>query len=161
MLAASKPGDVVLDPFFGSGTTGAVAKRLGRRFIGIERDASYAAAARARIAAVEPLPEASLAPMRRRSATSRASPFGAVVEARPAAARHACSPMAAAATRRAVRADGSLDARRRSSGSIHRSARWCRAPTPAMAGPSGTSSDGGRLRPIDELRAVVRDELAA
>src|SRR5271169_1006885 len=62
ILAASKPGDVVLDPFHGAGTTGAVAKRLGRRFIGIERDAAYAAAAEARIAAVEPFAEATLAP---------------------------------------------------------------------------------------------------
>ena len=43
-LASTSPGDVVLDPFFGTGTTGAVAKRLGRRFIGIERDPAYAAA---------------------------------------------------------------------------------------------------------------------
>ena len=42
LLASSKPGDIVLDPFFGTGTTGAVAKRLGRRFIGIERDTDYA-----------------------------------------------------------------------------------------------------------------------
>src|SRR5262249_17848582 len=48
MLAASRPGDVVLDPFFGSGTSGAVAKRLGRRFIGIERDEGYVAAAEKR-----------------------------------------------------------------------------------------------------------------
>ncbi|WP_309393117.1 site-specific DNA-methyltransferase [Chelatococcus sambhunathii] len=54
LLSASKPGDVVLDPFFGSGTTGAVARRLGRRFIGVERDRDYAAAARARIDAVTP-----------------------------------------------------------------------------------------------------------
>src|SRR5690242_15573016 len=52
MLAASNPGDVVLDPFFGTGTTGAVARRLGRRFVGVERESAYAAAARARIAAV-------------------------------------------------------------------------------------------------------------
>jgi modification methylase len=57
-MAASKPGDVVLDPFFGSGTTGAVAKKLGRHFIGCERDPDYIAAATTRIAAVEPLPEA-------------------------------------------------------------------------------------------------------
>ena len=43
LLASSKPGDVVLDPFFGTGTTGAVAKKLGRRFIGIERDTGYIA----------------------------------------------------------------------------------------------------------------------
>ncbi|HVA14401.1 MAG TPA: site-specific DNA-methyltransferase, partial [Stellaceae bacterium] len=51
LLAATRPGDLVLDPFFGTGTTGAVAKRLGRRWIGIERDQDYAALARQRIAA--------------------------------------------------------------------------------------------------------------
>src|SRR6202790_3547115 len=54
ILASSRPGDVVLDPFFGTGTTGAVAKRLGRRFIGIEREKTYADVARARIAEVVP-----------------------------------------------------------------------------------------------------------
>lgn len=49
LLATSNPGDVVLDPFFGTGTTGAVAKKLGRRWIGLERDEAYIAAARARI----------------------------------------------------------------------------------------------------------------
>jgi modification methylase len=57
LMAASKPGDVVLDPFFGTGTTGAVAKKLGRHFIGCERDESYIHAARQRIAAAGPLPE--------------------------------------------------------------------------------------------------------
>ena len=61
LLSASNPGDLVLDPFFGSGTTGAVARRLRRKFIGIERDTTYAAAARARIDAVEPLPADALA----------------------------------------------------------------------------------------------------
>ncbi|NTU81494.1 MAG: site-specific DNA-methyltransferase, partial [Chloroflexales bacterium] len=41
ILASSSPGDVVLDPFFGTGTTGAVAKRLGRRYVGVEREAAY------------------------------------------------------------------------------------------------------------------------
>src|SRR5687767_6347459 len=50
LLACTKPGDVVLDPFFGSGTTGAVARRLGRRWIGIEREPSYVRVARERIA---------------------------------------------------------------------------------------------------------------
>src|SRR6202795_3471381 len=61
ILSASRPDDLVLDPFSGTGTTGAVAKRLGRRFVGVERDAGCAAPARERIAATEPLPEASLA----------------------------------------------------------------------------------------------------
>ena len=55
ILASTKPGDVVLDPFFGTGTTGAVAKRLGRRFIGIEREQEYAAMAQQRIDQVESL----------------------------------------------------------------------------------------------------------
>jgi DNA modification methylase len=54
ILASSKPGDVVLDPFFGTGTTGAAAKRLQRHWIGIERDPEYVAIARERIQAVEP-----------------------------------------------------------------------------------------------------------
>lgn len=54
ILASSNPGDVVLDPFFGSGTTGAVARRLKRHFIGIEREAAYVAVARQRIAGIGP-----------------------------------------------------------------------------------------------------------
>ena len=60
LMSATQVGDVVLDPFFGSGTTGAVAKQLRRSYIGIERDTGYAAAAAARIAAIEPLAEAVL-----------------------------------------------------------------------------------------------------
>lgn len=55
LLASSKVGDVVLDPFFGTGTTGAVAKKMGRHFIGIERDSNYVEGARKRIASVEPM----------------------------------------------------------------------------------------------------------
>jgi modification methylase len=80
IMSASKPGDVVLDPFFGSGTTGAVAKRLGRSFIGTERDTVYAKAARTRIAAVEPLPDDAInAPPAKRSEPRVA--FASVVEA--------------------------------------------------------------------------------
>ncbi len=56
ILSSSNPGDVILDPFFGSGTTGCVAKKLHRHWIGIERDASYVEMALSRIAAVDPLP---------------------------------------------------------------------------------------------------------
>ncbi|MFO1163503.1 MAG: site-specific DNA-methyltransferase, partial [Reyranellaceae bacterium] len=55
ILAASNPGDTILDPFFGTGTTGAVARRLGRHFVGLEQDRTYADAARKRIARVRPL----------------------------------------------------------------------------------------------------------
>lgn len=80
LLSASNPGDVVLDPFFGTGTTGAVAKALGRRYIGIEREEVYAEAARRRIAAIEPLPpEAfSTAPSKR---SEPRVPFLSLVEA--------------------------------------------------------------------------------
>jgi modification methylase len=79
LVATTNPGDVVLDPFFGTGTTGAVAKRLGRRFIGLERDSAYADAARARIDAVEPLdPKATAAAPSKR--TEPRIPFLSLVE---------------------------------------------------------------------------------
>ncbi len=54
ILSSSNPGDVVLDPFFGTGTTGAVAKKLRRHFIGIERETPYIEAAQERINAITP-----------------------------------------------------------------------------------------------------------
>jgi len=80
LLSSSNPGDVVLDPFFGSGTTGAVAKRLGRHYIGIERDPEYAKAARARIAAVKPLEDTALAIAPSKRSEPRI-PFNALIEA--------------------------------------------------------------------------------
>ncbi len=80
LLSSSNPGDVVLDPFFGTGTTGAVAKRLGRHFIGIERDPAYAKAAEARIAAVEPLDDHALAIAPTKRSEPRI-PFNALLEA--------------------------------------------------------------------------------
>jgi modification methylase len=79
MLAASRPDDLVLDPFSGTGTTGAVARRLRRRFIGIEREVEYAAAAEARIAAVEPIAEPALASFMTAREAPRV-PFSALVE---------------------------------------------------------------------------------
>jgi modification methylase len=78
LLASTRPDDLVLDPFCGTGTTGAVAKRLGRRFLGIERDAAYAALARDRIAAVVPAEAALLALDSKREAPR--VPFGSLVE---------------------------------------------------------------------------------
>jgi site-specific DNA-methyltransferase (adenine-specific) len=49
ILASSKPGDVVFDPFLGSGTTSVVAKKLGRRFVGIEKDETYCLLAEKRL----------------------------------------------------------------------------------------------------------------
>ncbi|MCW8087033.1 site-specific DNA-methyltransferase [Sabulicella glaciei] len=79
ILSCTQRGDVVLDPFLGSGTTAAVARRLGRRFVGIERDPSYAEAAMARVAAVEPLADDMLAPTPSKREQPRI-PFGTLVE---------------------------------------------------------------------------------
>src|SRR5476649_532384 len=79
VMAASNPGDTVLDPFFGTGTTGAVARRLGRRFIGLERDPDYAAIARKRIAQIQPLAAEDVAPMPSKRNEPRI-PFGVLIE---------------------------------------------------------------------------------
>src|ERR1043166_8954736 len=79
ILAASRPRDVVLDPFFGTGTTGAVANPLGRSFIGIEREKSYARAAQKRIAAITPLTQAALEPFQTAREAPRV-PFAALGE---------------------------------------------------------------------------------
>ncbi len=70
---------MVLDPFFGTGTTGAVAKRLGRRWIGIEREAGYCAAAIERIEAALPLDESALRTMQAPKGAPRVA-FGVLVE---------------------------------------------------------------------------------
>jgi modification methylase len=57
VLSSTKHGDIILDPFFGSGTTGAVAKKLGRHWIGIEADAGYITIAQKRIDAISENPE--------------------------------------------------------------------------------------------------------
>lgn len=79
LLACTKPGDVIVDPFFGTGTTGAVAKRLGRHFIGFEREHDYVDVAEERIAAALPLDESSLKTMQADTAAPRVA-FGTLVE---------------------------------------------------------------------------------
>ncbi len=79
LLACTNPGDIVLDPFFGTGTTGAVARRLGRQWIGIEREKRYAAVARERIASTLPLDESAMKTMASRKAQPKV-PFGILVE---------------------------------------------------------------------------------
>jgi modification methylase len=79
LLACTNKGDVVLDPFFGTGTTGAVARRLGRRWIGIEREARYVKVARERIASTLALDESAMRTMQSKKGQPRV-PFGALVE---------------------------------------------------------------------------------
>src|SRR5262249_15884700 len=80
VLATTKPGDVIVDPFFGTGTTGAAAKRLGRHYVGIERDAAYVKAARARLKKVKPASAEDLAVTKSKKDEPRV-PFGNVIEA--------------------------------------------------------------------------------
>ena len=78
LLASSKPGDVVLDPFFGTGTTGAVAKKMGRHYIGIERDEAYVNGALKRLAEVVPMPDCAMEYTVKKKMPR--IPFGAVLE---------------------------------------------------------------------------------
>jgi len=158
LLAASRPGDVVLDPFFGSGTTGAVAKRLGRSFIGVERDRTYAAAALSRIAAVEPLGPEAIAPAPARRAEPRV-PFLSVVEG------GLVSPGEALIDERRrhkalVRPDGTL-ALGPATGSIHKIGALAQG-LPACNGWTFWHAErSGALVTIDAFRATVRAAMAA
>lgn len=117
LLACTKPGDVVLDPFFGTGTTGAVAKRLGRRWIGIDREGVYVEAALERIAAALPLDESALTTMQAPKAAPRVA-FGQLVENGYLAAGTVLTD-AKRRHRAVVGADGSLKSGD-AAGSIHK-----------------------------------------
>jgi hypothetical protein len=79
ILSSTRPGDVVLDPFFGSGTTGAAAKLLGRHWVGIERDPEYIRIANQRLEAVQPAPADALRFLEPRRQPRL--PFGTLLEA--------------------------------------------------------------------------------
>jgi modification methylase len=158
ILSSSRPGDLVLDPFFGAGTTGAVATRLGRRFIGIERDPAYAAAAEARIAAIDPLPEACLAPFMTAREAPRV-PFSALIE------RGLIAPgqeLVSAKRRHAalVRADGAL-AYGTSVGSIHRIGALAQGLEACNGWTFWHVETPKGLTVIDALRAKLRAEMDA
>jgi modification methylase len=157
IVASTRPGDVILDPFFGTGTTGAVAKRLDRRFIGIEREKVYADVARARIAEIVPASDDALEVTRSKRSEPRI-PFGWVVERGllpPGTVLHGSRKNQKAK----VRADGTLvcaDA----TGSIHRMG----AHVQGLDACNGWTfwqfeTPGGSLVPIDVLRQRLRAEL--
>ena len=79
ILATSKPGDLVLDPFSGSGTTAAIAKRFGRRFIGIEQDLEYVKLARQRLEAVHQLKDQEVLAIDTKRSAPRV-PFGSLLD---------------------------------------------------------------------------------
>ncbi len=157
ILSASRPDDLVLDPFSGTGTTGAVAKRLGRRFIGVERDAGYAKAAEARIAAVEPLPEASLAPFM----TAREAPrvaFATLVErGLVRAGKHLFD--AKRRHKALVRADGAICIGDKV-GSIHRIGAMAQGLDACNGWAFWHVETEKGLTSIDEFRTIVRAEMA-
>jgi modification methylase len=156
ILAATNPGDMVLDPFFGTGTTGAVAKRLGRRWVGIERDQGYAAFARKRIAGIEPLADDALEVSQGKRNAPRV-PFGALVELgilSPGAklfdprAKHAAK----------VRADGTI-ACAGEKGSIHKIGAHVQGAQACNGWTFWHYDKGGELTPIDALRDEARAQL--
>jgi modification methylase len=157
ILSASRPDDLVLDPFSGSGTTGAVAKRLGRRFIGLERDQNYAAAAEKRIKAVEPLPAPSLAPFM----TARDAPrvaFATLVE-RGLVSAGAQLTDSKRRHKVVVRADGAV-AFGEKVGSIHRIGALAQGLEACNGWAFWHVETPKGLISIDALRAEIRAEMA-
>jgi len=153
IMASTAPGDVILDPFLGSGTTAAVARKLGRRFIGIERETVYADAALARAESVVPLSEEAVAVAPSKKEQPRL-PFGTLVE-------NGMIPPGTALTdrqrrwRAIVGADGTLTCGR-ARGSIHG------VGSQVQEAPScngwvfwHVELPGGALRVLDSYRAEV------
>jgi modification methylase len=156
LLASTHAGDIVLDPFFGTGTTGAAAQRLGRKWIGIERDADYARAARERIAAVSPLKPSALDTVRSKRAEPRV-PFGTIIELGILAAG---SPLydERRRVRAEVKADGSV-ALPGMQGSIHRVGAFAQGKAACNGWTFWHFESEGKLAPIDRLRDTAKVRL--
>lgn len=149
LLACTKPGDVVLDPFFGTGTTGAVARRLGRKWIGIERERSYVKVARQRIDATLPLDESAMTVMADKRSQPRVA-FGLLVESGMVPAGSVLTD----AKRRwsaKVNADGSI-ACDGEAGSIHKVGATLQGAPSCNGWTFWYVEHEGRLQPIDALR---------
>lgn len=157
LMASSKVDDVVLDPFFGTGTTGAVAKKLGRHFIGIEKDAGYVKGAQQRIDAVEKIENEICLEYSSKKRLPRI-PFGSVVE------RGLLTPGdklfdASRKHSAVIRSDGTLKSDN-CEGSIHQVG----AAVENAAACNGWvywyyENENKELVCIDELRQLVRDEM--
>jgi len=156
LLATTNPGDTVLDPFFGTGTTGAVAKKLGRKFIGIERDPRYLKVAASRIARVQPGAAEDIKVTSSKKAEPRV-PFGVIVERgllepgtvlTDPSRRHAAR----------VRADGSIVCRD-ATGSIHKIGAHVQGLDACNGWTYWHFRTDGKLKPIDILRQKVRAEM--
>ncbi|WP_457935707.1 DNA methyltransferase [Mesorhizobium sp. 10J20-29] len=153
MLASTKPGDVVLDPFFGSGTTGAVAKRLGRNFVGVEREQAYIDAANERIDGVRPMNLADLEGMPSKRAEPRVA-FVSLLDAgvmKPGTMLYDSKKRWAAR----VRADGTL-AVGDTAGSIHKVGAVVQGLDACNGWTFWHYERSGGLTQIDELRRIAR-----
>ncbi len=156
-MGTTNPGDVVLDPFFGTGTTGAVAKMLGRDWIGIEREDSYREVATRRLSRVRRLDTSALATTTSKRAEPRI-PFGQVVERGMLRAGEELWSINARHKAR-VRADGSLignDVK----GSIHQVGAALEGAPSCNGWTYWHFRREGRMVPIDLLRQQIRAELS-
>ncbi|MAI47776.1 MAG: site-specific DNA-methyltransferase [Hyphomicrobiaceae bacterium TMED74] len=159
MIACTNPGDVVLDTFFGTGTTGAVAKRLGRKWIGIERDAGYAKDAEARIKRVQALSPDEIEPLPTKRTEPRV-PFGTIIEL------GILEPGTRLVDERRryraeVRADGTLALSGEAGvrGSIHRLGAEVQGKSACNGWTFWHFEAEGKLKPIDVLRGEARRQL--
>jgi len=157
ILSSSRPDDLVLDPFCGTGTTGAVARRLRRRFLGIEREADYAAAAERRLLAAEPLPEPALNAFMTAREAPRV-PFTALIE-RGLVAPGIKLVDAKRRYRALVRADGAI-ALGEAVGSIHRIGALAQGLEACNGWTFWHIETPQGLTVIDTLRAQVRAEMS-
>ncbi len=151
--ASTNVGDVVLDPFFGTGTTGAVAKKMGRNFIGIERETHYINAALKRIAKIKPMQADALETMRPKRKEARVA-FGSLIEQGlimpgtylfDAKKKH----------KALVRADGSLICNKHV-GSIHKVGALVQDAAACNGWTYWHFEKNGKLALIDELRFEMR-----
>ncbi len=157
LLSSSRLDDLVLDPFCGTGTTGAVARKLGRRFVGCERDAKYAKAAEKRIAATKPLEAPALAPF----VTAREAPrvpFSALIE-RGLVTPGARLVDAKKRHKALVRADGAVSVEGQV-GSIHKIGALVQGLDACNGWTFWHLETPKGLKLIDEFRAVVRAAMA-
>src|SRR5690349_4476110 len=157
LLSSSRLDDLVLDPFCGTGTTGAVAKRLSRRFVGIERDAGYAKAAERRIAATKILEAPTLAPFMTAREAPRV-PFAALIE-RGLVTPGAILTDARKRHKALVRADGAVSIGN-NVGSIHRIGALAQGLEACNGWTFWHVETPKGLKLIDELRAQFRSEMA-
>ncbi len=156
--AATKPGDLILDPFFGSGTSGAVAKALNRRWIGLERDETYATAAQARIDAVIPASLEDTTPMKSKREEARI-PFGNLIEQGLLRSGDTIfSPKGDISAR--VRSDGSITMGNLV-GSIHRMGAIAQNSAACNGWTYWHFKTEDGLKSIDHLRHQLRQKLAA